>query len=148
MPLEVESFFQGYVEAFNRSLGDEIDIEGIRSHFSDCFVAAGPASVKCGDNSEVFAETLRQGYTFYQSIGTRAMAVRSVTSTPIDDSHQMARVEYRATYERPSGEIMEIDFAVSYFLAQNGQTYKIFGFVAGDEMAMYQQHGLLAESKD
>ena len=145
MTAAVESFFQGYIDAFNRSLGDEVDVEGIRAHFSDCFVGAGPDGVKCGENNDDFADTLRQGYAFYRSIGTRAMAVRSVTTTPIDETHQMAKVAYRAAYEKPTGEIVDIDFAVTYFLASPNETrpFTIFGFVAGDEMALYRRHGLL-----
>ena len=146
MPTPVDRSFRDYVDAFNRSLGSEVDVEGIRPHFSDCFVAAGPDGVKCGEIHDDFAETLRQGYAFYQSIGTRAMAVRNAKTTPIDDSHQMARVEFRATYDKPSGETVEIDFALPYFLATRDQMLKIFGFVAGDEMALYRQHGLLGEA--
>jgi hypothetical protein len=93
----ISRFFQGYVEAFNRSLGGVVDIEGIRSHFSPCFVAAGPQGVKCGQNDDAFAETLRQWYAFYAAIGTKAMTVRGIATTPIGDGHQMAKVEYRVT---------------------------------------------------
>ena len=143
MPDHIERFFQGYVDAFNRSLGGRIDVEGIRAHFSQCFVAAGPQGVSCGQNDESFTETLQQGYAFYTSIGTKAMAVRGVTTTPIDGGHQMAKVDYRATYEKPDGERIEIDFAVTYMLAARGDSYEIFAFVAGDEMALYRKHGLV-----
>jgi hypothetical protein len=147
MTSAVDRFFHSYVEAFNRSLGDAVDVEGIRAHFSDCFVGAGPQAAKCGENGDEFAETLRQGYAFYTSIGTKAMAVRGVTATPIDDTHQMARVDYRATYEKPSGEVVEIDFAVTYFLEARNDTFAIFGFVAGDEMALYRELGLLPDAR-
>jgi hypothetical protein len=74
------------------------------------------------------------------------MAVRSITTTPIDETHQMANVEYRATYEKPDGERIEIDFSVTYFLASQDATFTIFGFVAGDETALYRKYGLLPES--
>lgn len=143
MPQSVEQFFAGYVVAFNRSLQGEVDIAGIRAHFSPCFVAAGPGGVNCGQNDESFSDTLRQGYAFYASIGTKAMAVRGIATTPIDEGHQMARVEYRATYEKPGGETLDLDFAVTYLLAARDETYEIFAFVAGDEMALYRKHGLL-----
>jgi hypothetical protein len=72
------------------------------------------------------------------------MALRGVTMTQIDASHQMATVDYRATYEKSSGEVVEIDFAVTYFLTSHDETLKIFGFVSGDEMAVYRDHGLIA----
>ena len=37
----VDQFFRRYVESFNRSLGETVDVAGIRAHFADCFVAAG-----------------------------------------------------------------------------------------------------------
>jgi hypothetical protein len=144
----VDRFFQRYVEAFNRSLGESVDIAGIRAHFSPCFVAAGPNGVQCGQNDDSFAETLQIGYAFYTSIGTRAMALRGVTTTPIDATHQMAKVDYRATYEKPSGERIEIDFDVTYMLAARGDTFEIFAFVAGDEMALYRKHGLVPATTD
>lgn len=145
MPITIDQFFRGYVDAFNRSLGEQVDVEGIRAHFSPCFVAAGPGGVECGQNDASFAETLQQGYAFYKSIGTRAMAVRGVTTTPIDERHQMAHVDYRATYVKPDGETLGIDFAVTYMLAARDETFEIFAFVAGDEMALYREHGLIAE---
>jgi hypothetical protein len=146
VPASVEAFFDAYVESFNRSLGSEVDVDGIRAYFSDCFIGAGPAGVRCGENNTDFADVLVQGYAFYRSIGTRTMAARAITTTPIDETHQMARVDYRATYDKPSGETVAINFAVTYFLAAQGQTFTIFGFVAGDEMALFRQHGLLGDT--
>ena len=143
MPITVADFFQGYVDAFNRSLGGEVDVAGISAHFSDCFVGAGPRGVQCGQNDDSFTEALHPGYAFYNDIGTKAMAVRGVTATPIDETHQMARVAYRATYAKPPGEDIAIDFTVTYLLASRGESYEIFAFIAGDEMALYREHGLL-----
>jgi hypothetical protein len=147
MASAVERFFQGYVEAFNRSLGDSVDVAGIRAHFSPCFVAAGPNVVQCGQNDDAFADTLQQGYAFYTKIGTKAMALRGVSSTPIDDAHQMVKVDYRASYEKRGGETVDLDFAVTYMLAARGDTFEIFAFVAGDEMALYRKHGLLPDDR-
>jgi hypothetical protein len=143
----VERFFEGYVEAFNRSLGASVDVAGIRSHFSPCFVGAGPNGVQCGQNDDAFADTLQQGYAFYTAIGTKAMAIRGISTTPIDDAHQMAKVDYRATYEKRSGETVNLDFAVTYMLAARDDTFEIFAFVAGDEMALYRKHGLLPDER-
>lgn len=145
MPTSVERFFAGYVEAFNRSLGASVDVAGIRSHFSPCFVAAGPNGVRCGQNDDSFADTLQQGYAFYTAIGTKAMALRGISTTPIDDAHQMAKVDYRATYEKRSGETVNLDFSVTYMLATRDDMFEIFAFVAGDEMALYRKHGLLPD---
>ena len=86
---------------------------------------------------------LQQGYAFYRQVGTRGMAVRSVTATPIDDAHWLARVAYRAHYVKPDGEPLDLDFEVSYMLAERDETYEIFAFVTGDERALYEEHGLM-----
>lgn len=144
--MTVNEFFAGYIEAFNRSLGDAVDADGIRRHFSSCFVGAGPQGVQCGQNDEHFTEMLEQGYAFYRSIGTRAMVVREVTTTRIDATHELARVAYTAHYVKPQGEPVAIDFEVSYLLAARGETYEIFAFVTGDEMALYRKHGLVPDA--
>jgi hypothetical protein len=144
--MTIDEFFAGYVDAFNRSLGDAVDTEGIQRHFSSCFVGAGPQGVQCGQNDEQFAEILQQGYAFYRQVGTRGMAVRGVSVTPIDDAHWLARVAYRAHYVKPDGEPLDLDFEVSYLLAARDETYEIFAFVAGDERTLYEEHGLLPVS--
>lgn len=146
LPMTIDTFFAGYVEAFNRSLGDTVDADAIRRHFSSCFVGAEPQGVQCGQNDESFTEALEQGYAFYRQIGTRAMALRGITTTPLDDAHWLARVAYRASYEKPGGEALDLDFEVNYMLAERGDTYGIFAFVAGDERALYEQHGLLPDA--
>jgi hypothetical protein len=146
IPMTIDEFFAGYVDVFNRSLGDAVDTEGIRRHFSSCFVGAGPQGVHCGQNDEHFTEMLKQGYAFYRSIETRAMAVREVTTIPIDATHALARVAYTAHYVKPRGEPVAIDFEVSYVLAARGESYEIFAFVTGDEMALYQKHGLVPDA--
>jgi hypothetical protein len=141
-----DAFFAAYVASFNRSLGSEVDVDGMRAYFSECFIGAGPDGVRCGENNTDFGDVLVQGYAFYRSIGTRRMVVRAITTTPIDETHQMARVDYRATYATPSGEMVTIDFAVTDFLTARDQTFTIFGFVAGDERALFRQHGLLGDA--
>jgi hypothetical protein len=148
MSKPVDQFFRGYVEAFNRSLGESVDVDGIRGHFAGCFVAAGSDGVRCGENDAAFVQTLQQGYAFYRSIGTKAMSIRGIAETSIDDVNLMANVDYRATYERPTGESVEIDFAVTYLLHAGGDGLKIFAFMAGDEMALYREHGLLPDAVD
>ncbi|WMT89659.1 nuclear transport factor 2 family protein [Pelagibacterium sp. H642] len=139
---DFDAFFQSYVRAYNRSLGESVDVHGIRSHFSESFIAAGPGTVMTGDNDETFTETLQKGYAFYKSIGTRRMEVTSVEVTDIDEEHYLAKVGYQAQYEK-DGEAIAIPFCVSYLLEERDGRLKVFGFVAGDEMELYRQHGLI-----
>lgn len=138
---DFDAFFDSYVAAYNRSLGERVDVKAIRSHFSESFIAAGPGSVMTGDNDEAFGETLEKGYAFYKSIGTKKMEVTGVDVTDIDDGYSLAKVHYRAEYEK-DGETIAIPFSVSYMLEERDGHLKIFGFVAGDEMALYRQYGL------
>ncbi|EYF06730.1 hypothetical protein [Chondromyces apiculatus] len=140
---DVRSFFEGYVAAYNRSLGDAVDATAIRSHFAEHFLGAGPNEVSLGNNDGSFTETLEQGYAFYRSIGTRRMRLRDVAVTPIDDAHVMVRVFYGADYARPeSGEPLTIDFDVTYILQLREAGPVIIAFIAGDEMALYEKYGL------
>ena len=141
---DYEAFFAGYVDAYNRSLGDTVDSEGIRAHFADCFVGSGPAGASCGKNDETFADALRQGYAFYTSIGTRRMTVRGLTVTEIEPSHALVRVYYHADYEK-DGKPLGVDFSVSYLLQTVAGKTTIFAYIAGDEMGLYRDLGLVPD---
>ncbi|MPZ37064.1 MAG: nuclear transport factor 2 family protein [Rhizobiales bacterium] len=143
MQPDFDRFFHDYAEAYNRSLGDRVDYDAIASSFADCFVAAGPDGVACGKNDDSFRAALDNGYAFYKSIGTRKMSVRRVEVTPIDDRHHMAKVHYRADYQKKSGETVSIDFDLTYMLQTRDGRSRIFAFVAGDEMGVYRRHGLV-----
>jgi hypothetical protein len=142
MQPDFDRFFRAYADAYNRSLGGRVDHEAIMASFADCFVAAGPGGVNCGKNDDSFRAALDQGYAFYKSIGTRHMAVRSVSVTPIDDWHHMAKVSYRAGYEK-EGRELNIDFDVTYLLQTRDGVSRIFAFIAGDEIGVYREHGLI-----
>jgi hypothetical protein len=144
---DIERFFQDYVAAFNRSLGESPDFETIQAAFAPCFVAAGPTGVICGQNDDSFREILEQGYAFYRSIGTRSMTLLSIDLTPIDANHQMARVFYSSEYQRRDGDLVTIDFDVIYMLHIENATTQIFAYVAGDEQALLREHGLVPEER-
>jgi len=144
MQPDFDAFFADYVAAYNRSLGDSVDDAAIRGCFADSFIAAGPQGVMTGNNDETFSDTLRKGYAFYKSIGTRSMAVEGVEVTGIDPMHFLARVSYRAAYDKDGEEIV-IPFSVSYLLQYREDRLRIFAFIAGDEMAIYRRYGLVAD---
>jgi hypothetical protein len=143
MQPDFDRFFRNYVEAYNRSLGERVDHDAIRSKFAGCFIAAGPGGVACGQNDDSFRTALDGGYAFYKSIGTRNLSLRRVDVTPIDQLHHMAKVHYRADYQKKSGEAVSIDFDVTYILQTRDGATRIFAFIAGDEMGVYRQHGLI-----
>lgn len=143
MTPDFERFFDEYAAAFNRSLGDRVDADGIRRHFAGCFVGAGPGGIQCGANDDGFARKLDEGYAFYKKIGTQKMTMTRVEATAIDTRHHLVKVFYRADYRKPDGADVSIDFDVSYVLQTKDSVSKIFAFIAGDEMAVYRKHGLL-----
>ncbi|WP_421951273.1 nuclear transport factor 2 family protein [Pelagibacterium sp.] len=141
---DFESFFADYLDAYNRSLGDRVDYGAIRSHFSSCFIAAGPEGVMTSENDESFSQALDKSCAFYKSIGTKKMNVTGVQITDIDEGHYIAKVHYAAEYEKDD-EPLVIPFAVTYMLEDRDGQLKIFGFVAGDEMAIYRQYDLIPD---
>lgn len=141
---DYEAFFRRYADAYQRSLGDRVEADLIRSFFAESFLAASTlGGVNTGPNDETFARTLEQGYTFYKAIGTRRMAVERVEVEPIYENHDRVRVFYVAQYERSDGAWITIPFDVLYLLQRREDGPKIFAFIAGDEMALYREHGLV-----
>ena len=139
---DYEAFLASYVDAYNRSLGDTVDTDGIRAHFADCFVGSGPAGANCGQDGDTFADALRQGYAFSKAIGTKRMSVRGLTVTEIEPGHALVRVDYHAEYEK-DGQSLGIDFDVSYLMQTVEGKTAIFAFIAGDEIGLYRDLGLV-----
>jgi len=140
---ELRTFFDEYAALFNDALGGSPDLEAIAAQYTDAFMGAGPDGVMPGQNDAAFVEMLGQVYERYVALGTKHMAVRDVAVTPIDAQHAMARVDYRASYVRPSdNEPIEIDFDVTYIL-QKQDRWRVFAFIAGDEQAAYREYGLM-----
>lgn len=143
MPHNIPAFFESYANLYNRALAGENVFGEIMSRFSNRFIAAGPQSVSTGKQDAAFRRTLAKGYAFYRSIGTQKMTAKRVETTPIDANHCMAKVSYCAEYRKPDGSPLKLEFDVTYFLDVSTTKPKIFGFVAGDEMTLYKQHGLV-----
>jgi hypothetical protein len=148
MPHNIPAFFESYANLYNRALAGERVFDEIMSRFSPKFIAAGPHGVSTGKQDAAFRRTLQKGYNFYRQIGTRKMTAKRVETTPIDANHTMAKVFYCAEYMKPDGSPLKIEFDVTYFLDTSRVKPKIFGFVAGDEMTLYRQHGLIPEKSE
>ncbi len=145
MPHNIPAFFESYANLYNRALAGENVFDEITSRFAPQFIAAGPQGVSTGKQGAAFRRTLEKGYRFYREIGTQKMTAKRVEVSPIDASHCMAKVFYCADYVKPDGSPLRLDFEVTYFLDTSTLKPKIFGFVAGDEMGLYKQHGLIPE---
>lgn len=140
---DYDVFFSNYVDAFNRSMGGDVD--AIQASYAEYFVSAGKERVQGGANDEKYGEMLRQGAGFYQAVGLKGMALLKVQVTPIDGGHDIVRPYFRADYTKKSGEDVSIEFDVVYMLQRRDGGPKIFAFIAGDEMALYRQYGLVDE---
>ena len=145
MPHSIPAFFESYADLYNRALAGEDVFEEIMSRFAPRFIAAGPQGVSTGRQGAAFRRTLEKGYRFYREIGTQKMTAKRVEVTPIDASHAMAKVFYCADHLKQDGSPLRLDFDVTYLLDASTLKPKIFGFVAGDEMALYRQHGLVPD---
>lgn len=137
-------FFRRYADAYNRSLGDRVDTTAIRSFFAETVLAlATGGTVNAAANDESMDALLQQMYSFHKAIGTRRMALDHVEVAALAEGHDRVRVFYRAEYQKKDGSRLTIPFDVLYLVQRRDQGPKIFAFVAGDEMALYRQHGLV-----
>ena len=99
-----------------------------------------------GANNETFEQTLQRGYGFYKAIGTTSMRIDRVEPEVLYENHDRVRVFYSAVYRKRDGTEVSIPFDVLYLLQRRSGGPKIFGFIAGDEMAVYRTHGLVDET--
>jgi hypothetical protein len=142
MVMEIKQLFERYERSFRRSLAGDIDMDEAAAFYAAGFVAASPAGVVTGTNDDRLKHVLQQGYAYYRSIGTKAMRIRDLHITPIDDHHCVAHVAWTAVYDRKQQPDLAIDFDVHYLVQKLDGAPKIFGWVSGDEQALLKQHGI------
>ncbi|MEQ1609956.1 MAG: hypothetical protein ABL956_13450 [Hyphomonadaceae bacterium] len=75
------------------------------------------------------------------------MTARRVETTPIDAAHVMTKVFSCVDFLKPDGSDVRLDSDIAYFLDDSTTKPKIFGFLAGDEIAFDRQHGLVPERR-
>jgi hypothetical protein len=138
------AFFHRYADAYQRSLGDHVEADLIRSFFADTVMALSTSgALMPGENDDSFARTLEQGYDFAKAIGTVSMEADRVEVDALAENHDRVRVFYTAGYRRRDGAALTIPFSIVYLLQRRADGPKIFAFIAGDEMGLYRQHGLV-----
>lgn len=143
MENSVRRLFERYEAFFKRSLGGDTDMDEVASLYASDFIAASPAGVMAGKNDEHFKQVMAQGYVHYRAIGTKAMRIRDVRLSPIDERHCVAHVAWTATYARNDQPDLAIDFDVHYFVQTLDGEPKVFGWVSGDEQALLRKHGIV-----
>ncbi|MEZ2127930.1 MULTISPECIES: nuclear transport factor 2 family protein [unclassified Sinorhizobium] len=143
METVVRDLFTRYGRFFRQSLAGEIDIDEVASLYASDFIAASPAGVMSGKNDHQFRQVMAQGYAHYRAIGTKAMRLRHVRLSAIDDCHCVAHVAWTATYTRKDQPDTAIDFDVHYLVQILDGEAKVFGWISGDEQALLKQHGIV-----
>ena len=143
MEAGIRAFFDRYESVFNRALGGGMDMEEVAALYASEFVAASPAGVATGRNDDRLRQVMAEGYARYRAIGTKAMRIRSVRLTPMDEQHCVAHVGWTASYARKDGADVAIEFDVHYLVQTLRGEPKVFGWVSGDEEALLREHGIV-----
>jgi hypothetical protein len=143
METSVRKLFERYERFFNRSLGGDMDMDEVASLYAPEFIAASPAGVMTGKNDDELKQVMAKGYAHYREIGTKAMRIRGIRISPMDDQHCVAHVAWTATYARKDQADVAIDFDVHYFVQKLDGEPKVFGWVSGDEQALLKKHGII-----
>lgn len=139
----IRRFFERYESFFEQSLLGDVDGDQIAALYASEFIAASPGGVMTGKNDESLRLVMAQGYDRYRAIGTKAMRIRDIRLSPIDEFHCVAHVAWTATYAREDLPETSIDFDVHYLLQELDGAPKIFGWIAGDEQALLRKHGVV-----
>ncbi len=143
---QIEQFFERYEDLFNRALAGEADMDEVAAMYATEFIAASPAGVMAGRNDEQLKEVMASGYDRYRAMGTKAMQLRGVRVSKIDDLHCVAHVSWASIYERQDKADVTIEFEVHYLLQVLAGVVKVFGWVAGDEQALLRERGIIPAS--
>ena len=143
METSVRTLFERYERVFNTALHGDADMDEVAALYAPEFIAASPAGVMTGKNDAQLKQAMAQGYARYRAIGTKAMRVRGLRISPMDEHHCVAHVSWRATYVRTDQPDATIDFDVHYLVQQLGAEPRVFGWVSGDEQALLRQHGIV-----
>lgn len=143
METSVKKLFERYERAFNLSLAGDVDMHAVRSLYASEFIAATPAGLMAGRNNDRLEQVMAHGYARYRAIGMKGTRIRDVRLSPIDDLHCVAHVAWTAVYARKDHREVSIDFDVHYFVRTVNGVSKVFGWVAGDERALLEQHGIV-----
>lgn len=143
MDTAVQELFARYARLTAQALSGQVDNEGLATLYASEFIAATPTGVMAGRNDQALAQTMSAGFDHYRRIGTRAMVIRALDLTRLDDLHGVVRVGWSATYARADLPETVIDFDVHYLVQVIDGCARVFGWVSGDEQAVLRNHGVI-----
>lgn len=142
----VREFFHTYEKRINDALANpgSLDSHAMTSNYAGSFIEASPEGVQVFHNNERYAKALLPAFEEQRRIGTQSMNIVSINTNMIDDLHASATIHWMAVYKRRvDGKEIKIDFNETYLLHWNGNTPKIFAYIAGDEQALLKKNGLI-----
>jgi hypothetical protein len=143
METSVRKLFERYERVFEASLRGDVDMDDVAALYAPEFITASPAGVMTGKNDQQLKQVMAQGYARYRAIGTKAMRMRGLRISPMDEHHCVAHVAWTATYARTDQADVTIDFDVHYLIQQLDADPKVFGWISGDEQALLKEHGII-----
>lgn len=142
---DYRAVFSRYADALNRSLAGSDEIDAIRQFYAETSLALGTdATLKAAANEEL-GTILAHVHDFYVRVKVQSMAVERVEVSELAARHDRVQVHFVARY-LVRGEQVAIPFSVTYLCQQRDDGPKIFGFIAGDEMAVLRQHGIIDDN--
>lgn len=144
---DYKAWFDGYADALTRSLSGVVEVDRIRGFYAETVLALGQDGtvVPATPADDAFAAMLKKMYGFYAAIGTIRMSVDRVEVDTVTPGHDRVRVFFRGDYRKPDGSPLTIPFDVIYLTQRRETGPVVFAFFAGDEMALFREHGLLDE---
>ncbi|MDX8527577.1 nuclear transport factor 2 family protein [Mesorhizobium sp. MSK_1335] len=140
---DVQKFFKAYGKVYNDAVDGNVDMDNFGAMYSTGFVSVTPAGVMAGENGKQFQDMMRKGFEAYRAMGSKTMTCKDVSVTAIDQDHCVAKVQWSGEYERKNNENVTIDFEVDYLVERRDGSLKVFGWITGDEQAVFKKHGLL-----
>jgi len=138
----IEAFFAAYENQFNMALKGKADFGRIAELYAPAFIAANPAGVMTGENTDEFQANMEKGYEYYRSIGTERMECEGVEITELGDDHAVAHVMWNAVCIKDEKEI-SIPFEIHYLMHLKAEGPVVFGWVSGDETALLKEKGII-----
>jgi hypothetical protein len=139
-----EQLMRRYGELMNAGVQDgKTDGEQLAAMFAENCVASSPAGIAAVTAGANYAKMIEDGIANYRRIGGTAFIIEHVKVQPVNEQHDLARVEWRFNYMRPAdGKFGTIRFENVYFITRVDPTPKIFAWVTPDEQAALKEHGL------
>jgi hypothetical protein len=143
MKKAVRHLFERYARMFERGLAGDVDAAEVADIYASGFLASTPAGVVVGENDDILLEAMKTGYVRNREIGTRAMRLRDIRMSDIDDLHCVAHVAWTAVYARDDLPETEVEFEVHYLVRVDDGVARVFGWMSGDEDALLKSRGIL-----